>query len=207
MTTSTQAVTQAIAADQGKAGKRGPIRSGFCMTGNHDRCKGAGRNGNGKVHVCPCDCHTNGPITCLDCGTKDVRGGFVVDSKTRTCMDPSACEATVTARLAADPLHQQIQQIREESKAKAAEARRAAGDPDAPARPARAPKAEKGPGKCVCCQAETKGGKFLPGHDARWIKQVLADVEKGRIDAATARDLVAKVSDRLLVKLEKGLGK
>lgn len=42
-------------------------------------------------------------------------------------------------------------------------------DPDAPPKPEREPREKKEPRQCLCgCGGMTKGGRFLPGHDARY---------------------------------------
>ena len=81
--------------------------------------------------------------------------------------------------------------------------------------PARAPKVPGKPGagrpasgKCICCGAPTKGGRFLPGHDAKWLSVQVACFTEGGQDRAEIRDYMRGrgASDALIAKFEKRVG-
>lgn len=72
---------------------------------------------------------------------------------------------------------------------------------------------KKQPVDCTCgCGDQTKGGKFLPGHDARYVSErVSAIFTSGKHSAKAEKDQRAKikkdgVSDALVAKFEKSLG-
>lgn len=60
-------------------------------------------------------------------------------------------------------------------------------------------------GACLCCGEPTRGGKFLPGHDSRFLKVKLAEVHSGQVTSADQVKLVAEVSPALATKFEKRL--
>lgn len=121
------------------------LRCGFCVDGSHDNCCIAirwGKHGE-RVWRCSCTCETATTGTrCLDCGRK---GREVTDRS--VCTDQDECREYVQAR-------------RRDHLA------RYGGDDI----PRRLPK-HRTPvgGRCLCCDAPTRGGRFLPGHDARWL--------------------------------------
>lgn len=70
--------------------------------------------------------------------------------------------------------------------------------------PAPAPAAAKPAGTCACCGGTTKGGHYLPGHDARHASRLVKEILEGRdVQDALAeipakhQPLVAKVTVRL----------
>jgi hypothetical protein len=62
------------------------------------------------------------------------------------------------------------------------------------------------PGDCKDgCGAKTKGGKYLPGHDAKHVSHLTAAVHSGELDPLSAHDSLAH-SPKLQSKLAKKLG-
>ena len=66
-------------------------------------------------------------------------------------------------------------------------------------------------GKCVHCGAETKGGNFLPGHDAAFVSGLVKEVVEAKFTKASeksARDTLKKAnaSEALTAKFEKSVG-
>ena len=67
-------------------------------------------------------------------------------------------------------------------------------------------------GTCVCgCNGTTKGGKFLPGHDARFVSTLVTSVSDANFTKASeqsARKSLKDVgaSDALTGKFDKSLG-
>jgi hypothetical protein len=67
---------------------------------------------------------------------------------------------------------------------------------------ARAPKV----GYCVHCNEPTKGGKFVAGHDAKWVSEHVVAVMNGQVEEKAARaKLVQMGSDALGNKFDKSL--
>ena len=76
----------------------------------------------------------------------------------------------------------------------------------APAKPE--PKAKKvaEPKSCTCgCEGTTKGGLFLPGHDARFSGLVSRAVLNGELTDAHAEERMAPVSDLLKAKIRRSI--
>lgn len=135
------------------------VRCGFCADGKHANCCVAirwGKHGE-RIWRCSCTCETATTGTrCLDCGRK---GREVTDRS--VCVDQDECRGYVQSRRR-DYMTGQPQL-------------------DGDGAPRRLPK-HRTPagGRCICCEAPTRGGRFLPGHDARWLSaQVKAYIETG----------------------------
>jgi hypothetical protein len=142
-----------------------------------------------------------------------------------SCFDPHACAARVELRRRNDPVWQKIQR----AKSHAALKRRAqrldqqplliglAADQDeaidrmhdfldglSDARKERGRTAPKKPkprtGECECCGEPTRGGRFLPGHDAKLVSTLLERIRSGD-DAAYAemerRNWIKKIPAKL----------
>lgn len=64
-------------------------------------------------------------------------------------------------------------------------------------------------GKCLCCGEATKGGVFLPGHDARYVSRqadafVAADAdEKGKILDLLEVQLSARLMAKWVARVER----
>lgn len=69
------------------------------------------------------------------------------------------------------------------------------------------PKAPKAPkvGACKCCGGTTKGGMFLPGHDARYVSEQVAFIMQGSKAEADVREDFGTLSDALGKKFERSL--
>lgn len=204
-----------------------PMRMcGFCTwpsngaTHNlHDALSGANHcpiatlNGDG-VTLFPCDCPcAQGLIKCLDCGTRErfddpthlgtkeyveamterAQSDATVDPVTWRCYDPAECEARIEARLAADPVIQMIRSFQtEEKKQQYRQERRSASS-----RPTS--------GVCLHCEEPTKGGMFLPGHDAAFLSSAVKSITDGNTTLPEVLELWAGlgISEALRAKLEK----
>lgn len=138
------------------------LRCGFCADGKHGDCCIAvrwGKHGE-RVWRCACTCETATTGTrCLDCGRK---GREVTDRS--VCVDQDECRGYIQSR-------------RRDYMAELTGQPQPEGD-DTPRRlpkhrtPAR--------GQCLCCGTPTRGGKFLPGHDAKWLStQIKTYLETG----------------------------
>lgn len=66
----------------------------------------------------------------------------------------------------------------------------------------------KEPTFCLCCGEATKGGLFLPGHDARHVSTLVEAVMSKNSTEAQARKSLKddKVSEKLVAKFDKSLG-
>lgn len=176
---------------------------GFCSTGTHDLHRVAVRNGKNApnpLHFCTCtnpSCVEQGKHRrCLDCGNREEQD---VDAVTLSCIDRSACETRVQVAVNSNPAVQKIRAHQERGKmAKVQENQKAAET-----RQAAAPKV----GKCLVTGKETKGGKFAPGMDARYVSLKVASVLNKE---ATEKQVLAEMdghglSDALKGKFTKGL--
>jgi hypothetical protein len=182
---------------------------GFCNTGHHENCvigtvkRKSSKYPGGVVWVCRCPhevCSTirkDHPAKCTTCGN---RTPSEVDKETWLCIDTGACHATVTARRDSDPLLASLRKAQEMAKITEGEKK--------------ATKAKAAPktGTCVCgCNGTTKGGLFLPGHDARFVSGLVANAEeknfsKASLDSGRKALKDAGASDALKAKFEKSAG-
>jgi hypothetical protein len=175
----------------------GPRVCGFCSSNNHEHCPRAVRNGNGAILPCNCpQSYCGGKVTrCLAC--KNEEDGQV-DPTTWSCIDRNACGATVQARLDRNPTIQLIREVE-----------RRVSDDTGTATKQKATATPKAPTICVCgCEGRTKGGKFLPGHDARFVKNLVAEALEGkRTDDAIVRDMADRgTTEALQAKFTKSVG-
>lgn len=164
-------------------------RCNFCASGLHGSCPGAVRNGKKQLVLCYC-CRID--PRCLHCGHDRPED---VDPKLWSCLFPTECDGRIQRRLEHSPLWNQLQQCRTDSlerrrrvRTEADRIRAQVGEEldefDRPLeRKPRPPRATVG--ECECCGAATRGGKFLPGHDAR-LKSRLRAAAKSGDDAAKA---------------------
>jgi len=148
-----------------------PVRCGWCLTGDHANCAATiemgvpaqGKKASGRfTWRCPCrepGC-ANARTRCIRCRRRDVE----VTEQLSECVDAEDCRDYLTRKRAADPTFRIIDEIRRRRTAqrdeKSSETPRKAGT--TPSRPSA--------GECLCCGEPTRGGKFLPGHDSRYIK-------------------------------------
>ena len=179
---------------------------GMCMTNDHDKCvvgtKHQGRHLKypyGVVWQCGC-CGTQ-RRKCADCGNRNTEE---VNPDTWTCLDTESCQDTVERRREANPFFAQLRDIQERVQMAKIENDKAKAEKRAAAKPKT--------GTCVCgCNGTTKGGKFLPGHDARFVSTLVGKVTEANFKATVEKDArkslrEAGASDALTAKFEKSLG-
>lgn len=167
-------------------------------TGIHASCPRATRNGDrAAVKIVTCDCSVPGcgdqVLRCLDCKHE---GQDEIDPANWSCIDQYACQARQERNRANNPLVQKFIEIRRTAMARVAnenaEKQTKAGKPKT--------------GSCVHCGEETKGGKFLPGHDAAYVSGlVAASLAKPATEDANRKKAVA-ASEALGKKFDKSIG-
>lgn len=158
-----------------------PDLCGFCRTGAHMHCPRAIRNGaNAKYKLITCDCEFDpdvcgsGKLRCTYCKSEAQED---IDPGDWRCFDRNGCEARIQARLDSNPLYQQIIETRSRAMAKVANEK---AEKAATAKKTATPKV----GSCLHCGEATKGGKFLPGHDAAYVSTLV----KASIDNPKSAD-------------------
>lgn len=172
-------------------------KCGFCNTGSHDRCPGGTRSGAVGVRICPCEKGERcGKPRCLKCNNRKPEE---LDLNDWTCTSTTQCEMRIAERLAADPLHQQINQAKE--KAKMAEATETK---------AKREKVEK-TGTCLVTGKPTKGGLFAPGQDAKYVSLRVEEAAKANFTQAALKAGLKRMkedgtSEKLQAKFEKAFG-
>lgn len=175
---------------------------GFCNTGNTEKCvRGTKYMGiqphakfpEGVVWVCR---SANGERRCARCNNRNTPE---IDPETWECFDIEGCHATISKRLDDDPFIQELREIKERVNM--------AKIQDNKAKTEKVAKAPKEPTYCVCCGEATKGGKFLPGHDARHVATLVeAVLSKNQTKAQAAKGLKdVGASDALQAKFDKSL--
>lgn len=157
--------------------------SGFCLDEAHGvtpesaaeyhaRCAGAFWNpATRQAIVCTCPNHQD-ENRCRVCrrAHADLTD---YDQYNHTCVDTDACLARVQARAAANPIIQMIKECRGEN------------ETDTGIPPPPRARGGKSPRDCECaCGGKTRGGRFIPGHDAK-LKSVLLKKSAGGDTAAT----------------------
>lgn len=179
----------------------GGHQCGFCGSGNTEKCvRGTKYMGDqphakypeGVVWVCK---NAGGKRRCARCNNRKTKE---INPETWECFDIEACHGTIEKRLAEDPFYQELREIKErvnmakitENKEKAEKVAKV-----------------KEPTHCACCGEQTKGGKFLPGHDARYVSTLVEAVtSKNQTKAQAVKTLKdAGASDALQAKFEKSL--
>lgn len=221
--------TQAPAKDTVKKGNvigKAPCQQ--CKEDHHEACPGAFENGApDRLWICPCPAdHQRKRPFCRRC-----KHETEINPEKWLCIDVSACAARVEKRLAADPLIQSIRsaqakaeatKLKEREMARGrraietdvrAEVEGAVAAHQARRRPAHAPRKSaftklEAPrySECLCCGQPTKGGRFIPGHDARLIGQIIRNTSPATdLAPAKAADWMRKngCSELLIAKLEK----
>ncbi len=160
---------------------------GFCAHGNHTRCPGGVRNGDGSIVPCHCGCTLAGQPRCTDCwhrNPEDIGPDW-------TCIEKDGCQARLAKRQKGNATLQQIRGIQAEiAKRKALE--------DRVERKAAAPKVA---GECRCCGKKTKGGKFLPGHDTRYLTSLI--LHEDEHPGGDAREMAYAISPAFGNKFDK----
>lgn len=172
----------------------GRIPCGFCGGGNHDRCPRGFLN-SGRIWVCPCPAYHPQPLRCITCNTYG--DDSTIHPELYRCRDLAACERDHANRLSADPTVQIVREVR----ARVTERKTImADDVKTKKTPAKAAK------DCTCnCGGKTKGGTFLPGHDARHISALVNLVLAQPAQEGEFRNEVKGLSEALQKKFEKSL--
>lgn len=152
----------------GKEAERGLVSSETAPTPAdwHARCPGV----DSARRICECECHEPDG-RCRACKTDDLPDGSVL------CWDEVGCKRRQHEQLQNHPKYQQLQKCREQAKIAQGEVREI-----------RRERAEPRPttGRCEHCGEPTKGGRFVPGHDAK-LKGILlglATAENTPLDQA-----------------------
>lgn len=206
-----------------KLKKTPSVPCGFCISGHHPKCINTMRNGDGSLIRCRC-CGATSQPRCVDCN----RRGEDVDPAKSVCVDRDDCAAYREVRRERGPI---AKFLREYYAGATASARvepsfKLTGTDTTPTREqaeawsegvfdslppevqAKVVRHRDRPRKaaCRCCGEPTKGGTFLPGHDARYISSLARDVELGCLDKEAA---LSAVNDKpaLMAKLERKLSK
>jgi hypothetical protein len=133
-----------------KPAVKGTTTCGFCSTSRHDSCRGGYRNGDGSVLICGCECADSKPEFCHHCHStnKDDLG------LPWLCDDRDACEGRLRARLESSEFYKTV------TTALGVERR-----------------TSRATGKCLCCGEPTRGGKFLPGHDSKYLNALVESTD------------------------------
>lgn len=167
---------------------------GFCQTGHHNLCPGAVRNATKArkdgLWVCPCDTCSGRIVNCLECKHS---GEGEIDLEGWRCIDRSACTARHEIRTANHPTMILLRGIHMTTATK-----------PAAEKVAKAPAAPK-TGNCICCNGPTKGGKFQPGHDARYVSGIVDNVLAGKAKEGESRKHLNGISEALAGKFDKSL--
>lgn len=169
---------------------------GHCNVKHHDTCPGGVRNGNGSIYLCGCSCARAGVRRCTDCNNRNLEE---VGEDWR-CLDRDACAADVARRVAESPIGRFLSQRQAERSREAQGDTLAGGEGQTCREPiARASRGPRSAGRdCLCgCEGQTRGGKFLPGHDSKYLNQLTAN------PGDQSRGLAYAVSDAFGAKYEK----
>ena len=183
-----------------RSGTKGPIvqkmRCGPCAVGHHASCIARIRNGFSSGGVrrfvdCSC-CGAKTPRRCLDCGNPNVEE---VHPQLWECTDSLVCLGRQDLRRQNSRTYQMIQAIKSDlAIARRANRQRVAKALseipenedwllDTQIRPRavrqRSRTVRPTSGSCLCCNEPTKGGQFLPGHDAKWKSRLRAAAKAG----------------------------
>lgn len=171
---------------------------GFCAhTQSHEKCPSGVLNGNmTQVLRCPCGCPRSLEVRCIKCNSREQSE---ISPETWTCLDADGCEARREHKILHDPVIQSIRALSSSAKKqeraakqeqRAASSRRGGGGQ---------------PSLCLHCGEPTKGGRFLPGHDAAFLSFAVKQVREGENTADNIRASwrILGISDALTAKFEK----
>lgn len=142
----------------------------------HMHCRGAVRNGIDpktravRLYICQCRCHNIACPACLDCGQRP--GPDQINPLTWTCIDGEACRTAQAVKRENSPFHEYLvtsrRTITDVDLPEDGEVAPARTRARAQGKKARQPKPPATPRECICgCGGQTKGGRFIPGHDAK----------------------------------------
>lgn len=150
---------------------------GFCAhSGTHEKCPAGVPNGDGRIIRCTCGCPTSQGVRCTQCGNRHPD-----EVQNWKCIDPDQCASNTRAHLQNSGFYARADQAAE--------------------RATHTPRTPQGKGGCLCCGEPTRGGKFRPGHDGRWVTQ---QVEAVRVHGENKTEVLARaqqVSPALATKI------
>jgi hypothetical protein len=193
----------------GRKQKKEMTRCGFCAFPNklwggpgtpHPNCPRAVRNGpNAQFKIITCECKEPGcgdqVLRCTYCKSEEPGA---IDPNDWSCIDKESCRAGIQTRLVNNPLYQELEEIRSTAMAKVANE----NAEKATKKAAAAPKT----GECLHCGGTTKGGKFLPGHDAAYVSALVAESLKTPKTEDANRKKAVAASESLGRKFDKSIG-
>lgn len=136
--------------------RAGAHRCGFCLDGKCEQGKCVSAvwwDVSKQLYICPCECNI-GHTRCTRCGARDVEV-----TTTSQCIDVEACNGELARKRANNPTFQALLRAREQFTRTSNQVRVQQ----------REAKPEVTGGQCLCCGSVTRGGLFLPGHDARYV--------------------------------------
>lgn len=166
----------------------------------HPHCPRAVRNGpNAQYKLITCECTEPGCgdqiLRCTYCKTEEEGA---IDPNDWSCFDREACTDRIQTRLVSNPLYQELIEIRSTAMAKVANENAEKAAKKAVA----APKV----GKCLHCGEATKGGNFLPGHDAAYVSALVKDSLAKPANETKNRQKAVDASAPLGAKFDKSIG-
>lgn len=190
--------------------KTGLWRCGFCASGNHASCPAMVRNGylikrdkegretsrTPRLVLCRC-CGTGQPARCLDCNNTNPDE---VSSEYWNCLYPDICAGRIRLRQEHSHLYQILQACKTAAFVRRKSVRLSRDsimveipyDEDARLdelqeslrrRSSRLSGQRPTSGQCACCGEPTKGGTFLPGHDAKYKSRLRREAAAGEVNA------------------------
>lgn len=152
--------------------------------------------------ACSCACHAGQAPQCIRCRYRNIDRPGEVALDTRRCLDVEACLDRCNRRQANNPTHVLlVQVIRDAEVTRAAERARTRprrgtmteAQAQAETATETAPRAPRTPrvkeGTCGHCGAQTKGGKFVAGHDAKLkgeLQKIAEDTDKRKPERVAA---------------------
>lgn len=165
----------------------------------HPNCPRAVRNGpNARYKLITCECREPGcgdqVLRCTYCKTEEQDA---IDPNDWSCIDKESCRNRINTSLMNNPAYQAITEIRRTSMAKVAN--------ENAEKAAKREKAAPKVGKCLHCDGVTKGGKFLPGHDAAYVSALVAATLAKPASADANRKKALAGSETLAAKFDKSL--
>ncbi|AOZ65131.1 hypothetical protein KDI99_gp31 [Arthrobacter phage Greenhouse] len=186
--------------------RMGVLACGHCLVGHHGCCPGGVRNGNGQIILCACKwdgCRAGRP-RCTDCNNREANE----IGPNWKCIDRQDCEAEQERKLAANPTIQWMRNLERQKRPVAiSEDAGALEGPPARQKVSRTPRKPAEPTPCTCgCGDLTKGGKFLPGHDSKYLNQLVEAADRGGRHADEAAIRADAISEAFGAKFRKRAG-
>lgn len=168
------------------------VRCGFCLDGRHRTCvinieMGTKKDGGKYLYECPCECNTSDRHRCVDCNRRENQ----IEIQNGRCVDRDGCKGYRAARRSKDPVFQMLDEIKERRESASASA------------PTATPRKTPVTRECICCGEPTRGGKFLPGHDSRYVSLMAKEATASPDSVSRLREHLAGISGALCVKFDK----